>query len=143
MAKQKALPKIQNGRPLLIQKQESTIATSGPIPDADSLSAYSRVRPDLPDIIIEEWRIEAATRRDLALKNTELAEREVAIREKTANALIRQNGWRMFIGSIFMGGVLLLAWLLIQAGQVTPAIAMTALPAVAAICNAVFKFFKK
>lgn len=81
---------------------EQTVMTSGPIPDASTLEGYRSVRPDLPDLIIEEWLKEAEARRALAAKEAAIAEREISLKENIAENLNRLEWGRLIFGSVFV-----------------------------------------
>ena len=81
---------------------EQTVMTSGPIPDARTLEGYRSVRPDLPDLIIEEWLKEAEARRALAAKEAAIAEREISLKENIAENLNRLEWGRLIFGSVFV-----------------------------------------
>lgn len=117
--------------------------SSGPIPSAEELDAYGRVRESLPDTIIQEWQTEAAFRREVTLKKVALEERQIAVSEKAFSHAVRMDLWRLCLGAAFVFGSLALAWLLIETGSPKPAVVVSAIPAVAALISAGIGLFKK
>lgn len=84
-------PKRKQEQQAAVVHHEQTVMTSGPIPDARTLEGYRSVRPDLPDLIIEEWLKEAA-----------IAEREISLKENIAENLNRLEWGRLIFGSVFV-----------------------------------------
>ena len=95
-------PKREQEQQAAVVHHEQTVMTSGPIPDARTLEGYRSVRPDLPDLIIEEWLKEAEARRALAAKEAAIAEREISLKENIAENLNRLEWGRLIFGSVFV-----------------------------------------
>ncbi len=95
-------PKRKQEQQAAVVHHEQTVMTSGPIPDARTLEGYRSVRPDLPDLIIEEWLKEAEARRALAAKEAAIAEREISLKENIAENLNRLEWGRLIFGSVFV-----------------------------------------
>lgn len=142
MSRQNNTPDKQKIPTTLVHKEEHTIMTSGPIPDASTLERYRHVRADLPDLIIGEWLKEAEARRKLADKEADLAEREVAIKETISSNVNRLEIFRLILGGMFLCGALLLAWWLASKDHPETALAIAALPVVGAIVSAGIKLFR-
>lgn len=117
--------------------------TVGPIPPAASLEEYRSVRPDLPDLIIGEWLKEAESRRELERREFALAERNLALKEKISRDINRLEYFRLGFGILFSCGALLLAWWFASNNHIESALAMSALPVIAAIASAGIKLFRK
>lgn len=122
-----------------IVHQQQTVISSGPIPPASSLVEYRAVRDDLPDLIITEWIKEADTRRDLARREFDLTERNIALAEKMSKDINRLEYARLIVATLFSGGVLWLAWWLASNNHIETAIIIAALPVLAAIASAGIK----
>lgn len=95
-------PKRKQEQQAAVVHHEQAVMTSGPIPDARTLEGYRSVRPDLPDLIIEEWLKEAEARRALAAKEAAIAEREISLKENIAENLNRLEWGRLIFGSVFV-----------------------------------------
>lgn len=140
MTKQVRIPNKVSQSATLVQHQ-STI-TVGPIPPASTLEEYRSVRADLPDLIIEEWLKEAESRRAFTSKEFEITERNAAFKEKISSDLNRLEYARLFLGGLFYFGSLWVAWQLASNNHLESAIAIAALPVVAAIAGAGIKIFR-
>lgn len=122
---------------------EQTVMTSGPIPDARTLEGYRSVRPDLPDLIIEEWLKEAEARRALAAKEAAIAEREISLKENIAENLNRLEWGRLIFGSVFVFAALVASVWLAYHDYTESAIFISSVPIVGTVILTGIKLYRR
>lgn len=136
-------PKRRQESNATVVHHEQTVVTSGPIPDAHTLEGYRSVRADLPDLIIDEWLKEAETRRMLASKEADIAEREISLKESVAKNLNRLEWGRLIFGSVFIFAALgVSAWLAYH-NYTESAIVISSVPIVGTVILTGIKLYRK
>lgn len=122
----------------------SAIISSGFLPPADLLAEYRSVRPDLPDIIIEEWLKEAEARRERERMRLDLKKMEIESNGKIVLDIRHEERLRMLVGVLlYIFAFAFAGWLVYSYQQVSYAVVCCALPVISTIATAAFGALRK
>lgn len=127
-----------------VVRRERTIIASTPIPLPEILEGYRKIKPDLPDLIIEEWQKEAECRRECEKAQLNLLEQEIAMQRHARSLAYRKSILGMFMGMVFyLVAFGFCGWLIYAYHEIAGAIVCAALPIIGAIVSSAFKIFGK